>query len=102
MSHIGFIGLGIMGKPMSKNLLKAGHTLVVYDVVPGPLAEVIEAGAARGESASDTASRSELVVPLVKNGVLVGVLDLDSPSIARFDEADRAGCESVAAVFLAR
>ena len=34
MSQIGFIGLGIMGKPMSRNLLKAGHTLVVYDVVP--------------------------------------------------------------------
>ena len=34
MSNIGFIGLGIMGKPMSKNLLKAGHSLVVYDIVP--------------------------------------------------------------------
>ena len=33
MSQIGFVGLGIMGKPMSKNLLKAGHSVVVYDVV---------------------------------------------------------------------
>jgi GAF domain-containing protein len=55
-----------------------------------------------GHIACDTASRSELVVPLVKNGVLVGVLDLDSPSVARFDEADRTGCESLAAVFLDR
>jgi len=55
-----------------------------------------------GHIACDTASRSELVVPLAKNGVLVGVLDLDSPSIARFDETDRAGCESLAAVFLDR
>lgn len=55
-----------------------------------------------GHIACDTASRSELVVPLVKNGVLVGVLDLDSPSIARFDDADRAGCESLAAIFLKR
>jgi GAF domain-containing protein len=38
----------------------------------------------------------------VKNGVLVGVLDLDSPSVGRFDEADRAGCESLAIVFLDR
>ena len=34
MNKIGFVGLGIMGKPMSKNLLKAGHKLVVYDIVP--------------------------------------------------------------------
>ena len=40
MIRIGFIGLGIMGKPMAKNLLKAGYELVVYDVVAGPLAEV--------------------------------------------------------------
>ena len=37
-----------MGKPMSKNLLKAGHTLVVFDVAPGPVAELVAAGAARG------------------------------------------------------
>ena len=55
-----------------------------------------------GHIACDTASRSELVLPLVKSGVLVGVLDLDSPSVGRFDEADRAGCESLAAVFLDR
>ncbi len=36
---IGFIGLGIMGKPMSKNLLKAGYRLVVYDVNPAPVKE---------------------------------------------------------------
>jgi len=48
MSQIGFVGLGIMGKPMSHNLLKVGHSLVVYDVVPGPIAELEAAGAARG------------------------------------------------------
>jgi 2-hydroxy-3-oxopropionate reductase len=68
MSQIGFIGLGIMGKPMSKNLLKAGHSLVVYDVVPGPLAEVVEAGAARGESCADTASRSDVIVTMLPDG----------------------------------
>jgi 2-hydroxy-3-oxopropionate reductase len=68
MSQIGFIGLGIMGKPMSKNLLKAGHTLVVFDVVPGPLAELTEAGAARGESCADTAARSDVIVTMLPDG----------------------------------
>ena len=39
MSNIGFIGLGIMGKPMAKNLIKAGRKLVVYDINPAPVAE---------------------------------------------------------------
>jgi 2-hydroxy-3-oxopropionate reductase len=68
MSQIGFIGLGIMGKPMSKNLLKAGHALVVYDMVPGPLAEVVEAGAARGESCADSASRSDVIITMLPDG----------------------------------
>jgi len=45
-----------------------------------------------GHIACDVASRSELVVPIVRDGALVGVLDLDSPSPGRFDEADMAGC----------
>jgi L-methionine (R)-S-oxide reductase len=49
-----------------------------------------------GHIACDTASRSELVVPLLRGGTLLGVLDLDSPVLARFDEADRAGCEMLA------
>ena len=40
---IGFVGLGIMGKPMSKNLLTAGYDLTVYDIVPAPVAEVVAA-----------------------------------------------------------
>jgi len=53
-----------------------------------------------GHIACDSASNSELVVPLIKHGTLIGVLDLDSPSLGRFDEADRAGCDSLAAIFL--
>jgi L-methionine (R)-S-oxide reductase len=45
-----------------------------------------------GHIACDAASRSELVVPIVVGGALVGVLDLDSPSPARFDKEDEAGC----------
>jgi len=53
-----------------------------------------------GHIACDTASRSELVVPLLAPAGLLGVLDLDSPLVARFDEADRAGCEALAAVLV--
>ncbi|QZX80902.1 GAF domain-containing protein [Metapseudomonas otitidis] len=53
-----------------------------------------------GHIACDSASNSELVVPLVKNGVLIGVLDLDSPNVGRFSEADQAGIESLASIFL--
>jgi len=53
-----------------------------------------------GHIACDAASRSELVVPLVRNGALVGVLDLDSPRPSRFDAEDQAGMEAVAAVFV--
>lgn len=53
-----------------------------------------------GHIACDIASRSELVVPLVLNGNLVGVLDIDSPSLDRFSAADQAGVERLCDVFL--
>jgi GAF domain-containing protein len=53
-----------------------------------------------GHIACDSASNSELVVPLVKDGRLIGVLDLDSPSLARFTAEDQAGIEQLAAIFL--
>ncbi|MET1110752.1 MAG: GAF domain-containing protein [Allosphingosinicella sp.] len=49
-----------------------------------------------GHIACDSASRSELVVPLIHDGILLGVIDLDSPSRARFDAADLAGCLELA------
>ncbi|KTT74760.1 GAF domain-containing protein [Sphingomonas endophytica] len=48
-----------------------------------------------GHIACDAASRSELVVPIVRDGALLGVLDLDSPSPARFDAEDARGCEAL-------
>lgn len=64
---IGFIGLGIMGKPMAKNLLKAGNSLVVYDVVAAPLAELVEAGAKAGTSPKDVAAQCEIVITMLPN-----------------------------------
>lgn len=53
-----------------------------------------------GHIACDSASNSELVVPLIKDGRLIGVLDLDSPSIGRFSAQDQQGIEELAAIFL--
>jgi 2-hydroxy-3-oxopropionate reductase len=64
---IGFIGLGIMGKPMAKNLLKAGHKLVVYDILDAPVRDLIQAGATAGESPKDVASRNELIITMLPN-----------------------------------
>ena len=55
-----------------------------------------------GHIACDADSRSELVVPIVRDGVLLGVLDLDSPMPARFDAADAAGVEALAAKLAGR
>lgn len=53
-----------------------------------------------GHIACDSASNSELVIPLVKEGRLIGVLDLDSPKVGRFSEADQEGLERLATIFL--
>lgn len=53
-----------------------------------------------GHIACDSASRSELVVPLVHNGTLIGVFDIDSPVLARFDADDQLGLEAIAQVFV--
>ena len=53
-----------------------------------------------GHIACDSASNSELVVPLIKGGRLIGVLDLDSPSVGRFSEQDQQGVEALVEIFL--
>ncbi|RYZ73115.1 MAG: GAF domain-containing protein [Lysobacteraceae bacterium] len=60
---------------------------------------VADVDAFPGHIACDAASRSELVVPLVRDDRLIGVFDLDSPRIARFDEEDQQGLEAIARVF---
>jgi GAF domain-containing protein len=70
------VGKGVCGSAASERA-----TLVVPDVTRFP-----------GHIACDPASRSEIVVPLVRKGELLGVLDIDSPTVARFTEEDEAGC----------
>ncbi|HHT24049.1 MAG TPA: 2-hydroxy-3-oxopropionate reductase [Clostridiaceae bacterium] len=64
---IGFIGLGIMGKPMVKNLLKAGHELIVYDIAEENMKDVVEAGAVAAKNNKDVAEQSEVVITMVPN-----------------------------------
>jgi L-methionine (R)-S-oxide reductase len=78
-------GNGVCGTAAAR-----GTAIVVPDVDAFP-----------GHIACDAASRSELVVPLISAGRVVGVLDLDSPRHGRFDEEDRAGCEHLVSILLA-
>lgn len=64
---IGFIGLGIMGKPMAKNLIKAGYSLVVYDVIAAPVAELVAAGAAGAAAPQEVAAQCDLVITMLPN-----------------------------------
>jgi len=62
---IGFIGLGVMGKPMAKNLIKAGFSLVVHNRSRGAVDEVVAAGAKAGTSPADVAKQSSIVITMV-------------------------------------
>jgi 2-hydroxy-3-oxopropionate reductase len=68
MANIGFIGLGVMGKPMSRNLIKAGYSLVVYDISPGPVTELTQAGAALGVSCAATAAQADIIITMLPDG----------------------------------
>ncbi|MFO0995161.1 MAG: 3-hydroxyisobutyrate dehydrogenase [Alphaproteobacteria bacterium] len=68
MSHIGFIGLGNMGGPMVRNLLKAGHRVTAFDVVAGKLEASVRDGAARAESAAGAVAGAEIVVTMLPAG----------------------------------
>ncbi|MFC2112429.1 2-hydroxy-3-oxopropionate reductase [Bacteroidota bacterium] len=63
----GFIGLGVMGKPMALNLIRAGVELMVYDVLPGPTAEVVSAGATRGKSPAHIGEKCEVIITMLPN-----------------------------------
>lgn len=80
-----------MGRGVCGRAAETRETQVVPDVDAFP-----------GHIACDSASRSEIVIPLQKaSGELVGVLDIDSPVLARFDDEDRRGLEEVARIFVA-
>lgn len=79
------IGQGVCGAAAQRR-----QTVLVEDVHAFP-----------GHIACDSASNSEIVIPLIRGGELLGVLDLDSPKLRRFAAVDQRGLESLANIFLA-
>lgn len=78
-----------IGKGVCGTAAELKQTVVVENVHEFP-----------GHIACDSASNSEIVVPLLKDGRLIGVLDLDSPSLARFDDEDAQGLNELAEIFI--
>lgn len=85
MSRIGFIGLGNMGAPMAHNLLKAGHELAVYDLVPGAVNTLADAGARAAASAADATQGAEFVITMLPASKHVESLYLDSDLLMAVD-----------------
>ena len=67
MKEIGFIGVGIMGKPMAKNLIDAGYKVISYDIVEDALNEIVEYGANRGTSPKNIAENSDIILTMLPN-----------------------------------
>jgi 2-hydroxy-3-oxopropionate reductase len=81
MTRIGFIGLGIMGKPMAKNLLKAGFPLVVHNRSRGKVDELVKDGAAAATSARETAANADVVITMLPNSPDVELVALGPDGI---------------------
>ena len=98
MERIGFIGLGIMGKPMARNLIKAGYSLVLYNRSQEPVHELVAAGGTAASSAKEVAEKSGVVITMLPDspdveqvvlgpagvieGLQSGMLYIDMSSIA--------------------
>ncbi len=113
VKKVGFIGLGMMGTPMSKNLLKAGFQLTVWNRTPSKMKEIVELGAMAAGSPKEVAQKSEVIITMLagpldveqvilgKEGILQGltpgsvVIDMStiSPEVSRriAAEVDKAG-----------
>jgi len=114
---VGFVGLGIMGRPMAKNMIKAGYSLTVYDIVGSSVEELATEGATAGSSAREVAEQVSVVITMVPdsadseaailgpNGVLEGlspgstVIDMSSIAPATSQKIASA-CEGQGVAFL--
>jgi 2-hydroxy-3-oxopropionate reductase len=79
--RVGFIGLGIMGRPMAKHLIEAGHTLTVWNRSRPGIEELVAAGAAEGASPADVAAKSEVVFTIVGDAPDVEAVSLGEQGI---------------------
>jgi len=102
---VGFVGLGIMGRPMCKNLLKAGYEVTAYTPhSTDALDDVVRCGAVRGLSNADVASKSDVVITMVPNSPQVreavmgkdGILEGAKPGLTIIDMSSIAPLESQA------
>ncbi|RJE90923.1 2-hydroxy-3-oxopropionate reductase [Paenibacillus sp. 1011MAR3C5] len=78
---IGFVGLGIMGKPMAKNLIKKGYSLTVYDLNAEAVADVVQAGAVQGSSPKAVAIESDVIITMLPNNAIVKTVMLGEDGI---------------------
>jgi 2-hydroxy-3-oxopropionate reductase len=81
MATIGFVGLGIMGRPMLRNLLKAGHTVIAYGRTSAKLDACVTDGAQRGASNADVGARAPIVITMLPDGPEVEEVVLGSNGI---------------------
>ena len=81
--RVGFVGLGIMGKPMAKNLLKAGYDLVVADLNQEAVAELAAAGAQTAANGAGVAGACQVVITMVPNSPHVRAAVLGENGVAQ-------------------
>jgi 2-hydroxy-3-oxopropionate reductase len=102
-TSIGFIGLGVMGAPMARNLLAAGHQVVAWNRSPEPLAAVVEAGARAADGPAEAAAEAEVLVTILKDDAVVrAVLGGPDGAIAAAPEGSLAIDMSTVSPALAR
>ncbi|UCH52148.1 MAG: 2-hydroxy-3-oxopropionate reductase [Chloroflexota bacterium] len=82
VSNLGFIGLGLMGKPMAGHLLAAGHTIHIYDVVSAPVKELATKGAVACSSAKEVAQKSDIIFTMLPDTPDVEVVLFGKDGIA--------------------
>jgi len=80
--YIGFIGLGIMGKPMSKNVLKAGYDVIVFDFNEDSITELVNEGANKANSGKEVAEKADVVITMLPNSPNVNAALFDENGIA--------------------
>src|SRR5690242_16588508 len=88
MATIGFIGLGNMGLPMARNLLKAGHTLAAFDLNRTAVAAAVAAGAVAADSAPEAVREAEIVLTMLPEGRHVRAVYLGGDGVLAAARAD--------------
>jgi len=81
--NIAFLGLGNMGGPMAKNLIKAGETVCVFDIMPEALEKIVSLGAEKADSPSDCVKNADVIITMLPNGKIAESLYLGNDGIVK-------------------